>query len=250
MLNVVLILVFLALTLIFSMIKIVQEYERAIIFRFGRVLSKPKGPGLIILLPLIDQMKKVQTRTITMDIEPQDVITKDNVSLKVNAVLYFKVVDPQKSILNVENYLYATSQLSQTHLRSILGEHTLDDLLAKREKINSNLQNILDKNTDPWGVKVVAVEIKHIDLPVDMQRAMAQEAEAERERRAKVITAEGESQAAAKIKEAADKMSENPTSIQLRYLQTLMDMSSEKSTVVFPVPMEILDVFKNMAKKN
>jgi regulator of protease activity HflC (stomatin/prohibitin superfamily) len=224
-----------------SAIKIVPEYERAVVFRLGRVLGSEKGPGLIILIPIVDKMARVSIRVITMDIEPQDVISRDNVSLKVNAVLYFRVIDPIKSIVNVENYLYATSQLAQTHLRSILGEHTLDELLTKREKINAQIQKILDENTDPWGVKVEAVEVKHVDLPPDMQRAMAREAESERERRAKVIAAAGEYEAATKLKEAADLMSQNPTTIQLRYLQTLSDMTSEStSTIVFPLPIDII----------
>jgi regulator of protease activity HflC (stomatin/prohibitin superfamily) len=189
-------------------------------------------------------MARVSIRVITMDVEPQDVISRDNVSLKVNAVLYFRVVDPIKSIVNVENFLYATTQLAQTHLRSILGEHTLDELLAQREKINTKIQKILDENTDPWGIKVEAVEVKHVDLPPDMQRAMAREAESERERRAKVIAAAGEFEAATKLREAADLMSGNPTTIQLRYLQTLSDMTSEStSTIVFPLPIDIIRDF-------
>jgi regulator of protease activity HflC (stomatin/prohibitin superfamily) len=225
-------------------IKIVPEYERGVVLRLGRALPEPKGPGLIILIPLIDKMIKLSIRTITMDIEPQDVITSDNVSLKVNAVLYFRVVDPLKAFVNVENYLYATSQLAQTHLRSTLGEHSFDELLQKRERINAKLQTILDQNTDNWGIKVVSVEMKHLDLPMDMQRAMAQEAEAERGRRAKIIAADGEMQAATKLKDAADLMSQNPTTIQLRYLQTLSNMSnSSSSTIVFPLPIELLSVF-------
>mgnify|MGYP005658319003 CR=1 FL=1 len=225
-------------------IKIVPEYERGVVLRLGRALPEPKGPGLIILIPLVDKMIKISTRTVTMDIEPQDVITSDNVSLKVNAVLYFRVVDPLKAFINVENYLYATSQLAQTHLRSSLGEHSFDELLQKRERINAKLQTILDQNTDNWGIKVVSVEMKHLDLPLDMQRAMAQEAEAERERRAKIIAADGEMQAATKLKDAADLMSQNPTTIQLRYLQTLSNMSnSSTSTIVFPLPIELLSVF-------
>jgi len=230
---------------LFSTVKVLQEYERGVIFRLGRVLKEPKGPGLIILLPLIDRMVRTSIRTITMDIEPQDVISRDNVTLKVNAVLYFRVVDPIRSIVNVENYLYATSQVAQTHLRSILGEHTLDQLLTERENINTQLQKILDQNTDPWGIKVVSVEVKHIDLPPDMQRAMAKQAEAERERRAKIIAAEGEFEAAAKLKEAADAFSGNPVTLQLRYLQTLQSMSTnEKSSmIIFPLPIELLKAF-------
>lgn len=238
----------LLLFFLFSSVKIVPEYERVVIFRLGRVLGREKGPGLFILIPMVDKMVRVPIRTITMAIDPQDVITRDNVSLKVNAVLYFRVVAPVKSICNVENYLYATSQLAQTHLRSILGEHTLDELLTQREKINTQIQKILDQNTDPWGVKVEAVEVKHIDLPPDMQRAMAREAESERERRAKVIAAEGEFQAAVRLREAADLMQGNPTTIQLRYLQTLVDISSEPSIkIVFPIPVDLLSV---IAPKN
>ncbi len=227
-----------------SAIKVIPEYERAVVFRLGRVLGREKGPGLIFLIPFVDKMARVSIRVITMDVEPQDVISRDNVSLKVNAVLYFRVVDPIKSIVNVENFLYATTQLAQTHLRSILGEHTLDELLAQREKINTKIQKILDENTDPWGIKVEAVEVKHVDLPPDMQRAMAREAESERERRAKVIAAAGEFEAATKLREAADLMSGNPTTIQLRYLQTLSDMTSEStSTIVFPLPIDIIREF-------
>ena len=239
---------FLLIFFFFSSVKVIPEYERAVIFRLGRVLGREKGPGLFILIPMVDKMVRVPIRTITMAIDPQDVITRDNVSLKVNAVLYFRSIEPVKSICNVENYLYATSQLAQTHLRSILGEHTLDELLTQREKINTQLQRILDQNTGPWGVKVEAVEVKHIDLPPDMQRAMAREAESERERRAKVIAAEGEFQAAVKLREAADLMQGNPTTIQLRYLQTLIDISSEPSIkIVFPIPVDLLSV---IAPKN
>jgi regulator of protease activity HflC (stomatin/prohibitin superfamily) len=225
-------------------LRIIPEYERAVVLRLGRVLGTAKGPGPIILIPMVDKMFKVSVRTVTMDVEPQDVITRDNISLKVNAVLYFRVVEPLKAVMNVENYLYATSQLAQTHLRSILGEHTLDDLLTDREKINNQLQVILDQSTDPWGIKIVSVEIKHIDLPPDMQRAMAIQAEAERERRAKVINAEGELQAAQKLKEAADMLGSNPNSMQLRYLQTLSDISVENSsTIVFPIPIDLIKAF-------
>jgi regulator of protease activity HflC (stomatin/prohibitin superfamily) len=229
------------------LIRIIPEYERAVVFRLGRVMSTEKGPGLFLLIPILDKMVRVSVRTITMDIDPQDVITKDNVSLKVNAVLYFRVISPTKSIVNVENYLYATSQLAQTHLRSILGEHTLDQLLTSREKINTQIQSILDENTDPWGIKVEAVEIKHVDLPPDMQRAMAKEAEAERERRAKIIAASGELEAAEKLRLAADRMSGNSATLQLRYLQTLNDISSESShTIVFPIPMNMMSALQNI----
>ncbi|MEY4631606.1 MAG: hypothetical protein RIQ81_1726 [Pseudomonadota bacterium] len=234
----------LALAFLASAIKILQEYERGVVFRLGRALESPKGPGPIILIPLVDRMVRVSIRVVTMDIDPQDVISRDNVSLKVNAVLYFRVVDPYKAVVNIENYLYATSQLAQTHLRSVLGQHTLDELLVEREKINDQLQQILDQNTDSWGIKVSSVEVKHIDLPQEMQRAMAREAESERERRAKIIAAEGELQSAAKLREAADTLSQNPVSVQLRYLQTLSDISSEQnSTIIFPIPVEILKPF-------
>lgn len=227
-----------------SSVKVLQEYERAVVFRLGRALSAPKGPGLIILIPILDRMVRLSTRTITIEIEPQDVISRDNVSLKVSAVLYFRVIDPYKAVINIENYMYATTQLAQTHLRSVLGQHTLDDLLTERDKINDQLQQILDQNTDSWGVKVASVEVKHIDLPQEMQRAMAREAESERERRAKIISADGELQSSAKLREAADTLSQNSVSIQLRYLQTLSDISSEhNSTIVFPIPVELLKPF-------
>jgi len=245
--TIVFVLVVLALV---SSIKIFQEYERAVVFRLGRALRETKGPGPIILIPLVDRMMRVSIQTITMDVEPQDIISRDNVSLKVSAVLYFRVVEPLKAIINVENYLYATSQLAQTHLRSVLGQHTLDDLLTERDKLNAQLQVILDQNTDSWGIKVVSVEVKHIDLPQEMQRAMAREAESERERRAKIINSEGELQAAQKLLEAADKLSTNPVTLQLRYLQTLSDISSEhNSTIVFPLPIEILKAFTESTKK-
>jgi regulator of protease activity HflC (stomatin/prohibitin superfamily) len=240
--------IFLIVFVLFLSIKVIPEYERAVVFRLGKVLHTAKGPGLVILIPLIDKMIKVSVRTITMDIEPQDVITRDNVSIKVNAVLYFRVTDPIRSIINIENYLYGTSQLGQTHLRSILGEHTLDELLTSREKINNKLQEILDQNTDAWGVKVSAVEVKHIDLPVDMQRAMAKEAEAERERRAKIIAAEGEQQASEKLSVAADRFAGSPGALQLRYLQTMADIASKNNTTTFiPFPIELLSALKGMS---
>ncbi len=246
-----LILLVVIIFIVSSSIRVLQEYERGVVFRLGRVLPDPKGPGVVFLIPMVDRMVKLSVRTITMDIEPQDVITKDNVSIKVNAVLYFRVVNANKAIVNVENYLYATTQLSQTHLRSILGQHTLDQLLADRDTINDKIQNILDLNTDPWGIKVVAVEIKHIDLPPDMQRAMAKEAESERERRAKIIAAEGEAQAAKRLREAADEFSLNPTTLQLRYLQTLSDISTENATtIIFPLPMDLIKPFLNAFEKN
>jgi regulator of protease activity HflC (stomatin/prohibitin superfamily) len=229
---------------LFSAIKILNEYERGVIFRLGRVLGTPKGPGLIILIPIIDRMIKVSLRTVVLDIPPQDVITRDNVSIKVNAVVYFRVVDPLKAIIDVENYLYATSQLSQTTLRSVLGQAELDDLLSHREKLNERLQEILDTHTEPWGIKVSNVEVKNVDLPQEMQRAIARQAEAERERRAKIIGAEGEYQAATKLAEASNILSQNPMSLQLRYLQTLIEISTEKnSTIVFPLPIDIIKMF-------
>jgi regulator of protease activity HflC (stomatin/prohibitin superfamily) len=240
---VVLVVMFLA-----SAIKILNEYERGVIFRLGRLIGS-KGPGLIILIPLIDKMQKVSLRLVTLDVPPQDIITKDNVSVKVNAVVYFRVVIPAKAIVEVENFLYATSQLAQTTLRSVCGEAELDDLLAEREKLNLKLQEILDRRTDPWGIKVSNVEIKHIDLPDEMKRAMAKQAEAERERRAKVIHAEGEAQAAVKLAEAAIVMS-NPVALQLRYLQTLTEVATENnSTTIFPLPMELIKPFLQLADK-
>lgn len=232
-----------------SAIKILNEYERGVIFRLGRVLGNPKGPGLIILIPIVDRMVKVSLRTVVLDVPPQDVITRDNVSIKVNAVVYFRVVDSLKAIIDVENYLYATSQLSQTTLRSVLGQAELDDLLSHREQINDRLQEILDLHTEPWGIKVSNVEVKNVDLPQEMQRAIARQAEAERERRAKIIGAEGEYQASTKLAEASDILSRNPMALQLRYLQTLIEISTEKnSTIVFPIPIDIMKVFMDKAK--
>jgi regulator of protease activity HflC (stomatin/prohibitin superfamily) len=232
-----------------SAIKILNEYERGVIFRLGRVLGAPKGPGLIILIPVIDKMVKVSLRTVVLDIPPQDVITRDNVSIKVNAVVYFRVIDPMKAIIDVENFLYATSQLSQTTLRSVLGQAELDELLSRREKINERLQEILDTHTEPWGIKVSNVEVKNVDLPQEMQRAIAKQAEAERERRAKVIGAEGEFQASTKLGEAADILSRNPMALQLRYLQTLIEISTEKnSTIVFPIPIDLIKTFMEKLK--
>lgn len=233
-----------------SGIRVVMEYQRGVIFRFGRLVTT-KPSGLRWIIPMIDKMLKVDMRTVTMDVPPQDVITNDNVSLKVNAVLYFKVLDPQKAVVQVENYLYATSQLAQTTLRSVMGEHELDDLLAEREKINQKLQEILDEQTDIWGIKVSAVEIKHVDLPEMMQRAMAKQAEAERERRAKVIHAEGEMQASAKLAEASNEMAKSPAALQLRYLQTLTEIAAEKnSTTIFPLPIDLIEPFIQAAKNN
>ncbi|MCK4942487.1 MAG: slipin family protein [Candidatus Aminicenantes bacterium] len=229
------------LLLILNWIKVLREYERGVIFRLGRVLGKPKGPGLIIVLYPIDKMVKVSLRLIVLDVPPQDVITRDNVSVKVNAVVYCRVLNPIRAVVEVQDYLYATSQLSQTTLRSVLGQVELDELLSERDKLNQKLQEIIDEHTDPWGIKVSMVEIKYVDLPQEMQRAMAKQAEAERERRAKVIHAEGEFQASDKLLQAANKMSQNPTSIQLRYLQTLVDISADNaSTIVFPLPIEML----------
>ena len=231
-----------------SAVKILNEYERGVVFRLGRVIGS-KGPGLILLIPAIDKMVRVDLRVVAMDVPAQDVITRDNVTIKVSAVLYFRVIDPNRAIVGVENYLYATSQLSQTTLRSVCGQAELDELLAEREKINEHLQEILDKDTEPWGVKVAKVEIKNIDLPQEMQRAIAKQAEAERERRAKVIGAEGEFQAAQKLSDAAKIIGENPIALQLRYLQTLREVAAENnSTTIFPVPIDLLTPFMQMAK--
>ena len=227
---------------LFKWINILNEYERGVIFRLGRVLPEPKGPGLIFVLWPIDRMVRVSLRVVVHDIPPQDVITRDNVSVKVNAVVYFRVMDPVKSVIEVENYIYATSQLAQTTLRSVLGEVELDELLSQREKLNVKLQSIIDQHSDPWGVKVTMVEVKHVDLPQEMQRAMARQAEAEREKRAKIIHAEGELQASKKLAEAATVMSQDPVTVQLRYLQTLTEISTENSsTVVFPVPLKMFE---------
>ncbi|NQT10100.1 MAG: slipin family protein [Desulfobacteraceae bacterium] len=224
-------------------IRVLNEYERGVIFRLGRVI-KAKGPGLIILIPIIDKMVKVSLRLVAMDVDPQDVITRDNVSVKVNAVIYFRVIDPTKAIVEVEQYNYAMSQLAQTTLRSVCGQAELDELLSSREKINEQLQTILDTHTDPWGLKVTTVELKHIDLPQEMQRSMAKQAEAERERRAKVINAEGEFQAAAKLAEASKIIEGHPTALQLRYLQTMREMSAEQNTTtIFPFPIELFSAF-------
>jgi regulator of protease activity HflC (stomatin/prohibitin superfamily) len=224
-------------------IRVLSEYERGVIFRLGRIIAA-KGPGLIILIPVIDRMVRVDLRTVTMDVPPQDIITKDNVTMKVNAVVYFRVVEPVRSVVEVEDYLMATSQLAQTTLRSVLGQVELDTVLGEREKLNKTLQEILDTQTDPWGVKVSHVEIKGVDLPSEMQRAMARQAEAERERRAKIIAAEGEMQASQKLSEAADVLSTNPMSLQLRYLQSMVEMSSERSSmVILPLPMELIKPF-------
>jgi regulator of protease activity HflC (stomatin/prohibitin superfamily) len=235
---------------ILSSIKVLREYERGVIFRLGRLLPKAKGPGLILVFSPIDRMVRVSLRLVAQSIPPQDVITRDNVSVKVNAVLYFRVIEPIKCVIDVQDYLYATSQLAQTTLRSLLGQVNLDDLLSEREKLNAKLQEIIDKNTAPWGVKVQLVEMKDVDLPENMQRAIAKQAEAERERRAKVIHAEGEFQAADKLTQAANIISQNPQALQLRFLGTLSEIASEKnSTVVFPFPLELLEAFTHHLTK-
>jgi regulator of protease activity HflC (stomatin/prohibitin superfamily) len=245
-LNIPIFLVIVAVAII-SGIKILKEYERAVVFRLGRMVGA-RGPGLTYIIPGIEKMVRMDLRTVTMDIPPQDVITRDNVSVKVNAVLYFRVLDPNLAVREVENYLFATSQLAQVTLRSVCGQGELDELLAEREKINTRIQDILDKQTDPWGIKVVLVELKHIDLPQEMQRAMAKQAEAERERRAKVIHAEGEFQASQKLADAAGVMASQPMALQLRYLQSLVEIASEKnSTTIFPIPIDLISAFM---KKN
>jgi regulator of protease activity HflC (stomatin/prohibitin superfamily) len=231
---------------LFSSIKILNEYERAVIFRLGKLLDHPKGPGITLVFAPIDRMARVSLRTIVMDVPPQDIITRDNVSVKVNAVVYFRVMDPRKAIVEVESYHYATSQLAQTTLRSVLGQVELDDLLSERERLNAQLQEILDRHTEPWGVKVASVEVKQVDLPPDMQRAMAKQAEAEREKRAKIVHAAGELEASVKLAQAATAMSVEPMTITLRYLQTLTEIASEKnSTIIFPLPIELLNLLKS-----
>ena len=233
-----------------SSIKVLNEYERGVIFRLGKLLPQPKGPGVILVFAPIDRMVRVSLRTIVMDVPPQDVITRDNVSVKVNAVVYFRVMDPQRAIVEVENFHYATSQLSQTTLRSVLGQVELDGLLSERERLNQDLQTILDQNTDAWGIKVSSVEVKHVDLPADMQRAMARQAEAEREKRAKIIHADGENSASEKLAQAAHVLATEPNAITLRYLQTLTEIASEKnSTVVFPLPIELLTLLHQATAK-
>lgn len=237
------------IALLVSGVKIMSEYQRAVIFRLGRLVQY-RGPGVIYVIPLVERMVRIDIRTITMDIPSQDVITRDNVSVKVNAVLYFRVIDPSKALVEIENYLFATSQLAQTTLRSVCGQAELDDLLAEREKINTKIQEILDSQTDPWGIKVSLVELKHIDLPQEMQRAIAKQAEAERERRAKVINAEGEFQAAQKLADAAVIIEQHPVALQLRYLQTLSEVATENnSTTLFPIPIDLLAPFLAAAKK-
>ncbi len=242
--------IFFGIIILFNAVRILNEYERGVVFRLGRVIGV-KGPGLILLIPMIDRMQKVSLRTVVLDVPPQDVITKDNVSIKVNAVVYFRVVDPQRAIIDVENFLFATSQLSQTTLRSILGQSELDELLSQREKINMELQKIIDTHTEPWGIKVSNVEVKQIDLPIEMQRAMAKQAEAERERRAKNVHADGEFQASQRLSDAAKIISENPAALQLRYLQTLTEIAADKnSTIIFPLPIELMNAFINKNKND
>jgi regulator of protease activity HflC (stomatin/prohibitin superfamily) len=242
--------ILLALLILFliSAIKVAREYERGIIFRLGRLLPQPKGPGLFILIPIVDRMVKVDLRTITLNIPPQEVITKDNVPVRVNAVAYFRIVDPRAAIVQVENFMVATSQIAQTTLRSVLGQHQLDELLSEREKINAILQEIIDEATGPWGIKVSIVEVKDVEIPGGMQRAMARQAEAERERRAKVINAEGEYQASERLKDAANVIEQHPVALQLRYLQTLLELgSSQSTTIVFPAPIDLLKPFLDRA---
>jgi regulator of protease activity HflC (stomatin/prohibitin superfamily) len=238
--------------IVFSAIKILPEFERGVVFRLGRLRPKDYGPGLFFLIPVIDKMIRVSLRTEVHDVPPQDIITRDNVSVKVNAVIYFRVINPRKAIVEVNDYEYATSQLAQTTLRSVLGQVELDGLLAEREKLNHELQSILDRQTDPWGIKISAVEVKHVDLPDEMRRAMAKQAEAEREKRAKIIHADGEFQAATQLAKAADEIGRNNTTLQLRYLQTLTEIASEKnSTIVFPLPMDLIKPFiKNLPLTN
>jgi regulator of protease activity HflC (stomatin/prohibitin superfamily) len=244
------ILIFIVVMYLVSSVKILNEYERGVIFRLGRLLPQPKGPGIVLVFAPIDRLVKIGLRVVALDVPPQDIITKDNVSVKVNAVVYFRVMDPNKAVLAVEDYFFATSQMAQTTLRSILGQSDMDELLSSREKINHQLQEILDRQTDPWGVKVSNVELKHVDLAPEMIRAMARQAEAERERRAKIINAEGELQAAEKLTQAAAMMSKEPMSLQLRYLQTLVDVASEhNSTTIFPIPIDLIKMFLDREKK-
>ena len=235
---------FLLLLFLFAAVKVAREYERGVIFRLGRLLPEPKGPGLFLLIPIVDRMVKVDLRTITLNVPPQEVITKDNVPVRVNAVAYFRIVEPKNAIVQVENFMVATSQIAQTTLRSVLGQHVLDELLSERDKINAILQNIIDEATSPWGIKVSIVEVKDVEIPTGMQRAMARQAEAERERRAKVINAEGEFQASERLREAAQVMSTQPIALQLRYLQTLIEIStSPATTIVFPAPIDVISAF-------
>ncbi|MCZ7664192.1 MAG: slipin family protein [Thermoleophilia bacterium] len=243
------VIVVLAILVISSAVKVVPEYQRGVIFRLGRLIGA-KGPGLFLLIPIVDRMIKVDLRTVTMDVPPQEVITKDNVPAKVNAVVYFRVLEPNKAVVEVENYVVATSQIAQTTLRSILGQSDLDHLLTERDKINTRLQEVIDEQTDPWGIKVSIVEVKDVEIPTGMQRAMARQAEAERERRAKVIAAEGEFQASERLTQAAEVLDRTPTAIQLRYLQTLVEIGAEKnSTTIFPIPIDLIEPFLKKAQK-
>ena len=242
---------FLVLLFLISAIKVAREYERGIVFRLGRLLPEPKGPGLFILIPIVDRMVKVDLRTITLNIPPQEVITKDNVPARVNAVAYFRIVEPKNAIVQIENFMVATSQIAQTTLRSVLGQHLLDELLSERDKINAILQGIIDEATSPWGIKVSIVEVKDVEIPSGMQRAMARQAEAERERRAKVINAEGEFQASERLKDAALVIEDHPIALQLRYLQTLLELgSSQSTTIVFPAPIDLLTPFLDRLKSS
>jgi regulator of protease activity HflC (stomatin/prohibitin superfamily) len=245
---IVVVLLFLVVLFLISAIKVAREYERGIVFRLGRLLPEPKGPGLFILIPIVDRMVKVDLRTITLNIPPQEVITKDNVPARVNAVAYFRIVEPKNAIVQIENFMVATSQIAQTTLRSVLGQHLLDELLSERDKINAILQEIIDESTSPWGIKVAIVEVKDVEIPSSMQRAMARQAEAERERRAKVINAEGEFQASERLKDAALVIEDHPIALQLRYLQTLLELgSSQSTTIVFPAPIELIKPFLDRA---
>jgi len=246
---VVAIVVVILLVILFAAVKIAREYERGVIFRLGRLLPEPKGPGLFVLIPFVDKMERVDLRTVTLNVPPQEVITKDNVPVRVNAVAYFRIVEPKAAIVQVENYMVATSQIAQTTLRSVLGQHVLDELLSERDKINQILQGIIDEATSPWGIKVSVVEVKDVEIPADMQRAMARQAEAERERRAKVISAEGEFQASERLKDAALVIEDHPIGLQLRYLQTLVELgSSQSTTIVFPAPIDLLTPFLERLK--
>jgi regulator of protease activity HflC (stomatin/prohibitin superfamily) len=241
---------FLIVLFLFAAIKVAREYERGIVFRLGRLLPNPKGPGLFLLIPVVDRMVKVDLRTITLTIPPQEVITKDNVPVRVNAVAYFRIIDPKAAIVQIENFMVATSQIAQTTLRSVLGQHVLDELLSEREKINSILQGIIDESTAPWGIKVSIVEVKDVEIPSSMQRAMARQAEAERERRAKIINSEGEYQAAERLKDAAIVIGEQPVALQLRYLQTLLELgASQSTTIVFPAPIDLIRPFIERAER-
>ncbi len=245
------VIVVIGLLFLFAAVKVAREYERGVIFRLGRLLPTPKGPGLFVLIPIVDRMVRVDLRTVTLNVPPQEVITKDNVPVRVNAVAYFRIVEPNAAITQVENFMVATSQIAQTTLRSVLGQHVLDELLSERDKINVILQSIIDEATSPWGIKVSVVEVKDVEIPASMQRAMARQAEAERERRAKIISAEGEFQASERLKDAAAVMAQEPITVQLRYLQTLLEIgASNNSTIVFPIPIDLLTALANAAGTN